>query len=117
MNAGGQMLTGRETEIAGITGSGLSIQEVAERLSVAPDTVKTHLRHVYAKLGVHNRSQLTRILLESRKSPERVIAKRGEARENTIARNDVMKYSVRTKRQLPAGPESCVDQRTGQVNA
>jgi DNA-binding NarL/FixJ family response regulator len=66
MNAS-QSLTTREAEIAGLVGDGLSIHVVAERLGLAQDTVKTHLRRVYAKLGVHNRSQLTRILLESRR--------------------------------------------------
>ncbi len=53
---------------------GLSCEEVAERLVLSVNTVKTHLEHVYLKLGVHSRVQLARKLAESsEKSPERVI--------------------------------------------
>lgn len=42
--------------------------EIAGLLSVSEHTVKTHLEHVYQKLGVRNRAQLTRILLETRQN-------------------------------------------------
>ena len=32
--------------------------EIAERLFVAPSTIKTHLGHVFAKLGVGTRAEL-----------------------------------------------------------
>jgi predicted ATPase len=38
--------------------AGLTNPEIAQRLFIARATVKTHLSHVYAKLSVHNRSQL-----------------------------------------------------------
>jgi DNA-binding CsgD family transcriptional regulator len=38
--------------------AGLTNPQIAERLLMARSTVKTHLSHVYAKLGVRNRSQL-----------------------------------------------------------
>jgi LuxR family maltose regulon positive regulatory protein len=34
----------------------LSIPEIARELSVSPNTVKTHMRHLYAKLGTHHRA-------------------------------------------------------------
>lgn len=37
---------------------GLSNKDIADALGISLDTVKVHLRHVYAKLGVHRRAQL-----------------------------------------------------------
>jgi LuxR family maltose regulon positive regulatory protein len=36
---------------------GRSAPEIAEALVVAPSTVRTHLKSIYAKLGVHGRVQ------------------------------------------------------------
>jgi DNA-binding CsgD family transcriptional regulator len=40
---------------------GLTNREVAERLFVSPHTVNSHLRQVFAKLGVKSRVALTRL--------------------------------------------------------
>jgi LuxR family maltose regulon positive regulatory protein len=37
--------------------SNLKAPEIAAELFVSPNTVRTHLRHIYAKLDVHNRSE------------------------------------------------------------
>jgi LuxR family maltose regulon positive regulatory protein len=37
--------------------SNLSGSEISAELFVSPNTVGTHLRHIYAKLGVHRRSE------------------------------------------------------------
>lgn len=50
-------LTVRETEVLALTSSGSSNREIAATLRIAPETVKKHLDHVYAKLGVTSRSQ------------------------------------------------------------
>ena len=34
----------------------LSAPEIARELSVSPNTAKTHIRHLYAKLGTHRRA-------------------------------------------------------------
>jgi len=34
----------------------LSTPEIAAELYVSPNTVKTHMRHLYAKLGTHRRA-------------------------------------------------------------
>ena len=37
--------------------AGLSNQEIAERLIVSLNTIKTHVKNIYAKLGVESRTQ------------------------------------------------------------
>jgi LuxR family transcriptional regulator, maltose regulon positive regulatory protein len=50
-------ITERELEVLRLLDSDLSNREIAARLFVSLDTVKSHTRHLYAKLGVHNRHQ------------------------------------------------------------
>lgn len=47
-----------ELEIVRLTVDGLSNPEIGARLYMSRSTVKTHLSHVYAKLGVANRAEL-----------------------------------------------------------
>ena len=37
--------------------SNLTAPEISAELYVSPNTVKTHMRHIYAKLGVHRRTE------------------------------------------------------------
>ena len=54
------LLTARELEIVTLIGSGLRNKEIASRLSIREQTVKVHLSHIYAKLGVDGRLALLR---------------------------------------------------------
>ncbi|MEX2122827.1 MAG: LuxR C-terminal-related transcriptional regulator [Woeseia sp.] len=47
----------REHEVLTLLAAGLSHREIAERLFVSPNTVKTHLAHLYEKLSVSRRTQ------------------------------------------------------------
>ena len=51
-------LTPAELEVAGLIGQGLTNKAAAERLFVSPNTVGTHVRHVFGKLGVRSRAEL-----------------------------------------------------------
>ena len=50
-----ELLTRREAEILELLADGLTNREIAERLFISQKTVGTHLGHIFAKLGVHNR--------------------------------------------------------------
>lgn len=47
----------REYEVLCLLARGLANQEIADKLHVSPNTVKTHLAHLYEKLGVSRRTQ------------------------------------------------------------
>jgi DNA-binding NarL/FixJ family response regulator len=53
------VLTGREIEVARQASVGLSNAKIAERLHISEGTVKLHLHHIYAKLHVAGRVDLT----------------------------------------------------------
>ena len=50
------ILTSREHEILVLMADGLNATEIGARLFVAPSTVKTHVGHIYEKLGVSDRA-------------------------------------------------------------
>ena len=58
-------LTNREREILGLLAQGLSGSEVAVRLDVSRETVKTHVRNAMRKLDARTRVQAVVIALEA----------------------------------------------------
>ena len=52
-------VTPRESEVARLASAGATNAEIARALVFTERTVKTHLTHVFAKLGVRSRTQLT----------------------------------------------------------
>ncbi|MBN2387782.1 MAG: AAA family ATPase [Anaerolineales bacterium] len=50
-------LSARELEVLRLLGAGLSNPQIADRLVVSLNTVKAHVKNIFRKLGVHNRSQ------------------------------------------------------------
>jgi LuxR family maltose regulon positive regulatory protein len=52
-----ESLTPRELAVLRLLPTHLSAAEIAREMSVSVHTVKTHMRHLYAKLGVHRRSE------------------------------------------------------------
>lgn len=48
-------LSDRETDVLSLLRAGYDRNQIARELSIAPQTAKTHIRHVLQKLGVHSR--------------------------------------------------------------
>ena len=55
---GWESLTPTESQVVELAASGLSNRLIGEQLFITAGTVKVHLGHVYAKLGVANRTEL-----------------------------------------------------------
>jgi len=50
-------LSDREREVLHLVAKGLSRQEIAAKLVLSLNTIKTHARNIYSKLGVNNQMQ------------------------------------------------------------
>jgi DNA-binding CsgD family transcriptional regulator len=64
-----EALTPQELQIALLLTAGRTTRESAAALFLSPKTVEYHLRHVYQKLGIHSRDELTQVLA-SQKPPD-----------------------------------------------
>ncbi|MFD7336758.1 response regulator [Streptomyces violascens] len=56
MRTPAEALTRRELEVLQLVGDGLSNQQISKQLFLSQATVKSHLVHIYAKLGVDSRT-------------------------------------------------------------
>ena len=58
-------LSPRESQIAGLVFTGQTNQLIADALFISRDTVKTHCKHIFGKLGISRRTEFLRIIGES----------------------------------------------------
>jgi len=58
---GAELLTPREAEVLELLQDGARNAEIAHELSIGIETVRTHARHIYRKLGIGSRRELTRL--------------------------------------------------------
>jgi PAS domain S-box-containing protein len=59
-------LTPREHEVVELVALGCTGGEIATRLGLSPETVRTHVRHAMAKVGAHTRAQLVAVAVSQR---------------------------------------------------
>ena len=57
-------LTSREHEVLRLIARGLTTQEIGDGLGLSPNTVKSHARSLFTKLGAHNRVQALTVARE-----------------------------------------------------
>lgn len=50
-------LTARERDVLDLWARGFQQKQIADQLSISPETVKKHLKNVYKKLNAHNKVQ------------------------------------------------------------
>jgi DNA-binding NarL/FixJ family response regulator len=64
-------LTAKESEAVILLAQGLRNREIGGAMHASPDTVKTHLRHAYRKLGVRNRAQAAALVVSDLRFAQR----------------------------------------------
>lgn len=60
----------RETEVFTLLLEGDSASDIARKLIIANGTAKSHIRHVYKKLGIHNRTELFELVSPPQNAPK-----------------------------------------------
>ncbi len=67
---GDSRLRKREREVAELVAEGITNAAIAERLSISPRTVSTHITKIYERLGLKSRAALTRWVVRSKLTDE-----------------------------------------------
>ncbi|HEX8073711.1 MAG TPA: response regulator transcription factor [Thermoleophilaceae bacterium] len=66
---GPELLTPREADVLELLQDGMTNAQIAHSLSIGVETVRTHARNIYAKLGISTRRDLARISRPNRGAP------------------------------------------------
>lgn len=81
-------LSHRERQILGLALAGLSNAQIAERLYLAPSTVKTHISAAYRRLGVHSRREATALVFGANEALRRTVLSTLQLSEEYAAAGD-----------------------------
>ena len=57
-----RLLTAREQEVAALLCLNYTNRQAAARLSISPETIKSHVHNILAKFGLHTRQELRELL-------------------------------------------------------
>ena len=57
-----ETLSPRERDVTALTCLGLTNRQIAARLSLSPETIKTHIRNILFKFGINSKAELRHIL-------------------------------------------------------
>ena len=57
LGSGTAVLSPRERSVLALLGEGQSNKDIARALNIAPETVKSHVKNIFAKIGVERRAQ------------------------------------------------------------
>jgi DNA-binding NarL/FixJ family response regulator len=85
---GGQLLTRRESEVLPLLAQSRSNAEIALELQIGVETVRTHARNIYRKLGVSSRRELA---AAPSPDPERELRSAAPSQRRAIARSPRMR--------------------------
>jgi DNA-binding NarL/FixJ family response regulator len=67
--AGSEILTAREADVLELLQNGSTNAQIAHELSIGVETVRTHARNIYRKLGISSRRELARLDLAGGQTP------------------------------------------------
>ena len=59
-----EALTPRQRQVTWMTAQGQTNRQIAQALVISPETVKTHMRHALAQLGLRSKAELRMLLLD-----------------------------------------------------
>lgn len=59
-----QSLTERQRQVVWMTAQGQTNRQIARALVISPETVKSHIRHALARLGLRSKAELRMLLLD-----------------------------------------------------
>lgn len=62
-------LTRQETRIAAALVDGLTVKEIANAFGVSSETVRQHLKAIFAKTNTHRQAELVSLLVSSSRQP------------------------------------------------
>ena len=63
-----KVLSDREIEVSGLVSNGFTNKQIGKKLNISEATVKTHIRNIYSKTGIHDRTNLAIRILNSGKT-------------------------------------------------
>lgn len=73
-------LSSRETEVMELIARGKSMASIAEELFISENTVRTHCKHIYGKLDIHSRQELSDLVSSTELQKRRATEQRGRIR-------------------------------------